>query len=131
MEKTLIVLLLVLFAIATAQKGKIKLNLPKQIHKPFSWKLKPLTGGGKLNGLSGTGIWKPPNTGNTFTGTGSWQSGKGFGGSLKGTFGTGGGSSVSFGVAGGGGKAFKASIGFRMKFKRKRRSVIARELFEM
>ncbi|XP_053374614.1 uncharacterized protein LOC128547042 [Mercenaria mercenaria] len=161
MEKTLIVLLLVLFAIATAQNGTrfgtltfdklnlpkltikpfswtlkpligngrpnglsppfVKLNLPKLTFKPFSWTLKPLIGSGMPNGLSGTGIWKPPNTRNTFTGTGSWQNGKGFGGRLEGTFGIGSRSSLILGVGGGGGKGLEAEVGFRMRFGRNRR----------
>jgi hypothetical protein len=78
-----VLLFLALFlAAVTAQikpsrNKKQLINLPKLNPKEFSWNVKPLFGSGKPNGVSGTGTWRPANTGNMFSGTGSLESAKG------------------------------------------------------
>ncbi|XP_060599241.1 uncharacterized protein LOC132752872 [Ruditapes philippinarum] len=135
MGKTFVLLFLALFlAAVTAQikpsTNNSQLNLPKLNHKEFSWNVKPLFGSGKPNGLSGTGTWRPANTGNMSSATGSLQSGSGFGGGVKGTFGIGKESSISLGIGEGGGKEFHASLSARIRFRRKRRSEIIRKLYD-
>ena len=107
--------------------NKFDLKLPKFTPKPFDWSGSVLHNNGRPNGVSLTGTWKPRGSGNSFTGSGSWQDKKGFGGSFSGAVGVGRGTSVLFGVNGGGGRKLGGHVGVRLRF---RRSALARALLD-
>ena len=94
---------------------------------PWSWSGRGLTGKSGVDGFSLTGKWNPPGTGHSFSGTGMWRNGKGFGGSLGGSVGIGKGTSLTFKLGGGAGKSASGSLGVKIKFRR-RRSVLGEAL---
>lgn len=108
--------------VSTQAPGNIKLNLPKPTHRPFTWSGSVLHDNGRPNGVSLTGTWNPPSSGNSFSGHGSWQDGRGFGGGVSGSVGVGRQTSLTFGVDHGR-TGTSGNVGVRIRFRRRRNAL--------